>query len=254
MNINARHYVVFGATGNTGQELVPLLLKAGHSVRAFVRSPAKVRFTHQRLEVIKGDITDTMDVRNAIKGTDGVISLVGGPLHDKSYQGGLLLPFIKAVHRGMQEHKVKQLLLQSGAAAIAKDEGFNFFKNIIIGKIVSRLNGEHGVHIDNNLALKYLENEADDVDWIVTRPPVLVDQPNTGKEVIALEKLPWPPVSSFRDQAIYSLAALSNNELIKTSKYCGYPLASKIHPPSIAGYVLFGLTLIMCGLLYLGLG
>ena len=78
MNINARHYVVFGATGNTGQELVPLLLKAGHSVRAFVRSPAKVRFTHQRLEVIKGDITDTMDVRNAIKGTDGVISLVGG--------------------------------------------------------------------------------------------------------------------------------------------------------------------------------
>lgn len=87
MNINARHYGVFGATGNTGQELVPLLLKAGHSVRAFVRSPAKVRFTHQRLEVIKGDITDTMAVRNAIKGTDGVISLVGGPLHDKSYQG-----------------------------------------------------------------------------------------------------------------------------------------------------------------------
>ena len=88
----------------------------------------------------------------------------------------------------MQEHKVKQLLLQSGAAAIAKDEGFNFFKNIIIDKIVSRLNGEHGVHIDNNLALKYLENEAGDVDWIVTRPPLLVNQPNTGEKVIALDK------------------------------------------------------------------
>ena len=110
------------------------------------------------------------------------------------------------------------------------------------------------VHIDNNEALKYLENKAEDLHWIVTGSPVLVNQPNTGKKVIALEKLPWPPVSSFRDQAIYSLATLTNDDLIKTPKYCGYPLQSKIHLPSTAGYVVFGLTLIIGGLFYLGLG
>jgi hypothetical protein len=36
--------------------------------------------------------------------------------------------------------------------------------------------------------LKYLENEADNVYWIVTRPPLLVNQPNTGENVIALDK------------------------------------------------------------------
>jgi hypothetical protein len=82
-------------------------------------------------------------------------------------------------------------------------------------------------HIDNNLALQHLENEANVLNWIVTKPPVFVDQPNTGGKFIALEKLPWPPVSSFRDQAIDSLAALADDDLIKTSKYCGYPLPSK---------------------------
>lgn len=89
---NPKLYVVFGATGNTGMEVVPLLLEAGHAVRAFARTPSKMTLTHEKLEVVKGEVGDANAVRAAIKGADAVISLVGGPLGDKSFHGGVLPP------------------------------------------------------------------------------------------------------------------------------------------------------------------
>jgi uncharacterized protein YbjT (DUF2867 family) len=41
-NNQPKKYVVFGATGNTGRQMLPLLLEAGHYVRVFVRTPSKL--------------------------------------------------------------------------------------------------------------------------------------------------------------------------------------------------------------------
>jgi hypothetical protein len=70
-------------------------------------------------------------------------------------------------------------------------------------------------HIDNNLALKYLENEAKKLNWIVTRPPAFVTR-------LYIVWQCWPMMIS--------------------SKH-----------PSIVGNMVFGLMLIISGLLYLGL-
>jgi putative NADH-flavin reductase len=243
-------YVVFGATGNTGKRVVPLLLAAGHSVRAFARSPGKLQISNDRLQVVQGDVGDAEAVRAAIKGAQAVISLVGGPLGDKSFHGGVLPPFIKAVHVGMREHGVKRLLVQTGAASVVRGEKFNFLKHVLVRQIDGRKRGDHGCHVDNDEAIRYLETSGGDIEWMVTRPPLIVAKPSEGKKVVALDVMPWPPVVTFEDLAAYTVSLVGDDKAVKTAQYCGYPLTSVIHPPSVAGYVVATVAIGLAYLIY----
>lgn len=69
--------LVLGATGATGQLVVAQGLAAGHSVRALVRAPEKVRTDDDRLEVVRGQATDPADIAEAMNGVDVVISTLG---------------------------------------------------------------------------------------------------------------------------------------------------------------------------------
>lgn len=214
--------VLFGATGRTGQCILPLLLEKGYRVRAYVRSPEKLTEDHKNLEVVTGSLTDETKVIKAIGGADAVISTVGHKLGDKSYHGGMLLPFIKAVHKGMRKHGVKRILVQAGALSVTKNERFSFAKHILLRQVLGRVMGDHGVHVDNDQVIHYFETAADDLDWIITRPPGLVDVPNETRPVGALKKLPMPPKLSFQGLARYTVATIENSDAFKTVDYCGY--------------------------------
>ncbi|MCX5387192.1 SDR family oxidoreductase [Streptomyces sp. NBC_00083] len=70
--------LVTGATGYIGGRLVPQLLKAGHRVRCLARSPEKLRDQPwaDRVEVVRGDVTDPESVAGALRGTDIAYYLV----------------------------------------------------------------------------------------------------------------------------------------------------------------------------------
>ncbi|MEI5103138.1 SDR family oxidoreductase [Streptomyces sp. PmtG] len=70
--------LVTGATGYIGGRLVPELLDAGHRVRCVARSPGKLR-DHpwaDRVEVVRGDVTDAASTRAALSGVDVAYYLV----------------------------------------------------------------------------------------------------------------------------------------------------------------------------------
>jgi uncharacterized protein YbjT (DUF2867 family) len=69
---------VLGATGYVGGRLVPRLLGAGYAVRCLVRSPDKLARQpwHDRVEVVRGDVTVRADVDRALDGAAGVHHLV----------------------------------------------------------------------------------------------------------------------------------------------------------------------------------
>ena len=69
---------MIGATGYVGSRLVPRLLAEGHTVRCLVRSPDKVARTGfaDRVEVVRGDLTDAASTRAACRGADAVYHLV----------------------------------------------------------------------------------------------------------------------------------------------------------------------------------
>lgn len=65
-------YLVTGATGNVGNLIVSQLLAAGHSVRAYVRDPAKLAHWAGHIDVAAGDY-DTPDAfAQALGGAKGV--------------------------------------------------------------------------------------------------------------------------------------------------------------------------------------
>jgi uncharacterized protein YbjT (DUF2867 family) len=66
-------FLVTGATGRTGSEVVRALLAGGHAVRAFVRDPAKARdLLGDAVELALGDFADPASVRAAFEGVECV--------------------------------------------------------------------------------------------------------------------------------------------------------------------------------------
>ncbi|WP_078868838.1 SDR family oxidoreductase [Streptomyces sp. NRRL B-1347] len=73
-----RTCLVTGASGYIGGRLVPELLDAGHRVRCLARTPQKLR-DHpwaDRVEVVRGDVTDPASVAKAMSGVDVAYYLV----------------------------------------------------------------------------------------------------------------------------------------------------------------------------------
>jgi uncharacterized protein YbjT (DUF2867 family) len=78
--------VVFGATGYIGGRLVPTLLEAGHEVRAVARTPGKLDDApwRDRVEVVRGDVTDADSVGRALAGQQIAYYLVHS-LHQRDF-------------------------------------------------------------------------------------------------------------------------------------------------------------------------
>ncbi|WP_080054377.1 NAD(P)-dependent oxidoreductase [Spirosoma aerolatum] len=69
--------VIFGATGQTGRELLQQALNRGHYVTAIVRDPAAIVLTHQRLHVTVGDALKPDSFAPALEQQDAVLSAIG---------------------------------------------------------------------------------------------------------------------------------------------------------------------------------
>jgi uncharacterized protein YbjT (DUF2867 family) len=70
-------FLVTGATGHVGPELVSQLLERGHSVRAIVRDRSEPPDLGEHVETFVGDLRDAETLRPALVGVDGVFLLSG---------------------------------------------------------------------------------------------------------------------------------------------------------------------------------
>ncbi|MFF2852421.1 NAD(P)H-binding protein [Streptomyces sp. NPDC058001] len=64
-------YLVAGATGTVGRQIVRELLERGHTVRALTRDPDRAAFP-DAVEVVRGDLTDPATVEPALDGVTGL--------------------------------------------------------------------------------------------------------------------------------------------------------------------------------------
>jgi uncharacterized protein YbjT (DUF2867 family) len=83
-------YLVTGATGNVGSEVVSQLLAQGQKVRVFTRDAAKVTRWSDQVEVAIGDLTAPESFAKAVAGVEGVF-LMNGPL-----DGGIFRQLVAA--------------------------------------------------------------------------------------------------------------------------------------------------------------
>ena len=74
-------FLITGATGNVGGELVTQLIDAGHNVRAYVRNPNKARQQlPQVAEIAIGDLDDTAALNQAAEGVDAIFFMQAAPI------------------------------------------------------------------------------------------------------------------------------------------------------------------------------
>lgn len=215
----AKLLLVFGATGGTGTNVVRFALESGLRVRAFARSPQKVpaelRANHN-LEIFEGDLIDMAAIDRAVKGVDYIIATAGNAKASK--KSLLMFAFVKQVVASMRKHGVARLLYQAGAFSPTPDRPNSVgvrIARVVLGGMV----GISGMLRDNDAVIKYLVNEAKDLEWFVTRPARLKDHPSKGK-LKPSEKM--GSAVHFVDVAAFSLAQIQSGSPPRQCPYLTY--------------------------------
>src|SRR5882762_542785 len=103
---------ILGATGAIGQHLLHIALERGHQVTAYVRSPQKIGFKHERLKVVSGDVFNPDQMARSMAGHDAVLSSFGP---STVFSSTLRREFGRIVIAAMRKSGVKRLELVSAA-------------------------------------------------------------------------------------------------------------------------------------------
>ena len=107
-------FLVFGATGRTGQHFVSLALSAGHQVRALVRSPEKMAIQGSNLHLYKGSISDYGAFDELVHGVDCVVAMLGDAKLQREKKINTL--FVKRLIPAMRRQGVGRALLDAAEA------------------------------------------------------------------------------------------------------------------------------------------
>jgi putative NADH-flavin reductase len=172
--------VVLGATGATGLEIVRQALDRGHSVTALVRSPERLKPFGDRISVKHGDLLNSADMEEVLKGHDAVVSGFGPRAPISKADAHLLEQFAIALTSAMLRTQVRRVVVESVA--------FLFRDSImppayILGKLLFP-----GIVADASAMEKVFEKSG--LDWTMVRPPELTDKPYTGTYRIREGHLP----------------------------------------------------------------
>ena len=162
--------VVLGATGATGLEIVRQALERGHSITALVRSPERLKAFGDRISVKQGDLLNSADLEQVLKGHDAVISSFGPRLPVSKADAHLLQQFATALTSAMQHAGVRRAVVES-VAFLFKDSIIP--PAYILGKLLFP-----GIVADASVMEEIFEKSG--LDWTMVRPPELTDKPYTG--------------------------------------------------------------------------
>jgi len=191
--------LVLGAAGRTGRHIVEQALGHGHVVRAMVHS-TELPVTHERLEIVTGDVLDFDTVSAAVEGVDGVAFAVGsgGGRDVRVFSDG-----IANVLHAMAAHDVSALVAISAAGVFARSDprmamGFRAMIATALRPVYDDLE-----RMEQRIA-------ASGVSWTIVRPVGLADTPATGQYRLSLDGSLLPKASrvSRADVAALALKAL----------------------------------------------
>jgi len=177
---NALKLVVLGATGGTGLEIVRQVLGCGHSVTAFVRSPERLSPFQDRISVKQGNLLDTAQLEQVLKGHDVVLSGFGPRAPASKADAHLLEQFAIALTSAMSRARVRRVVVESVAF---------LFKNSILppAYLLGRLFFPSVVADASAMEQVFAKSN---LDWTMVRPPELTDNPYTGKYRVREGHLP----------------------------------------------------------------
>ncbi len=164
--------VIFGASGKTGTLLTEQALAKGHIVTAYVRREGALIQQHSNLRIVTGNLNDTTKLKEAIAGSDAVISTLGGGSLTK--HSPEIIAGIDRIVSIMEQEQVERFIYLS---SIGAGESRNLMSPVIrffITDVMLRVPLADHTANENRLAKSTLK-------WTIVRPGGLTDGPKTGK-------------------------------------------------------------------------
>jgi putative NADH-flavin reductase len=173
-------FVVLGATGGIGLELVRQAIQHGHSVTAFVRSPERLKSFANRITIKQGDPLNPAELAKAISGHDAILSGFGPRVPIAKADANLLRNFASALTTAMHQVNVRRAVIVS-TAFLFKDSivpPTYLFGRLFFPSVVTDAAAMEQIFMQSGL------------DWTIVRPPQLTDKPFSGKYRVRTGHLP----------------------------------------------------------------
>ena len=205
---NRRSLLVFGGTGQTGQHFTRLALDAGHRLRVLARTPAKVTIQHDDLEVVQGALDDDLDLDALLDGVDAVVMMLGDVAAQRERQ--VNTAFVRELVPAMRRSGTRRLLYQAGGLSAAPGKRLALPLRIVRSTIAR---GYVGQHEDNEAVMRYLDQQARDLDWVVHRAGIGSDGPSKGELQRSASVI---SIGTFVDCATYNLRLLFDDAAVHT--------------------------------------
>jgi putative NADH-flavin reductase len=193
-------FLVLGATGSVGSEIVKQALDRGHALTAFVRSPEPLEAFRDRITIVQGDLLNRLNLARVLEGQEVVLSAMG-PRHPRA-NGRLLESFASALTGALLGSKVRRLVVLSVAF---------LFKGVIIppAYLFGRLLFAH--HVADAGAMEEIVIKSG-LDWTIVRPPQFTYKPRTGNYRVREGSLPlFGFTISHADVADYMIRAAEDH-------------------------------------------
>jgi putative NADH-flavin reductase len=206
--------LILGATGRTGKLILEESLNQGHEINCLVRKPEKIKEKHKRLNLFEGSPERTSELKNAMQGCEGIISVLNISRKSDFPWSKLRTPptFLSDVMKNIvslaENNATKRLIVCSawGVAETAKEIPFWFtwfIKNSNIGVAYDDHEKQENILKKSNLK------------WTIVRPTGLTNFKNEKKIIISYNNNPKPKLTiSRKNVAKFMINALSNDELI----------------------------------------
>ena len=163
---------IFGATGETGKQLVEQALTAGSYVVAYARNPSKLDFMHKNLTIVEGELADQPIIEHAVSGADVVISVLGprGGSKDKPITQGM-----QNIITAMNKYGVRRLIVSSTLSVKDSNDLPDFKAKVLVNfvKLTMRSAYEEIISVAETI-------RRSDLDWTILRLTTLNNNPKSG--------------------------------------------------------------------------
>lgn len=173
---------IFGATGMVGSQLITHAMAKGWIVKAFGRNVESLidKDLHtENFKAIKGYVFDAGEVRHALKGSDAVLSALGGDTSGTSKSRSL---GIKNIVTQMKQTGVSRIVALGGAGILPDNEGNYLMDATEFPPELIPVSMEH------RQAYLYLKESG--LDWTFVCPPSIFNNAADNKFTAYAEAAP----------------------------------------------------------------